>query len=128
MNHILINLKRMFFTVVVATQILLAAAASQAQPYQTISTQNTIVGGDLSRTETTIQSGSNSLDRFRMIEVTKVGLPNQALQGVVSLCRRSEAAFIITKPLKTATTTNPLSHFLRAATLPFSVFRRVSMV
>ena len=85
MNHILINLKRTLFTVFITTQILLAAAVSQAQPYQTISTQNSIAGGDLSRTETTIQSGTNSLDRFRMIEVTKAGLPNEALQGVVVL-------------------------------------------
>jgi pimeloyl-ACP methyl ester carboxylesterase len=84
-NHILINLKRTLFTVFITTQILLAAAVSQAQPYQTISTQNSIVGGDLSRTETTIQSGANTLDRFRMIEVTKAGLPNEGLQGVVFL-------------------------------------------
>lgn len=85
MNPTLINLKRTFFTLLIVTQILVAATASQAQPYQTISTQNSIVGGDLSRTETTIQSGNNQLDRFRMVEVTKVGLPQEGLQGVILL-------------------------------------------
>lgn len=85
MNLILINLRPTFYTVLIITQILLAAAVSQAQPYQTISTQNSVVGGDLSRTETTIQSGNNQLDRFRMVEVTKAGLPNEPFQGVVLL-------------------------------------------
>jgi pimeloyl-ACP methyl ester carboxylesterase len=84
-NLILINLKRTFFALLLTTQILLAASAIQAQPYQTISTQNSIVGDNLSRTETTIQSGANQLDRFRMVEVVKAGLPNEALQGVVFL-------------------------------------------
>jgi pimeloyl-ACP methyl ester carboxylesterase len=84
-NSILINLKRTFFTVLITIPILLAATAAQAQPYQTISTQNSIVGDNLSRTETVIQSGANQLDRFRMIEVTRAGLPNEALQGVVLL-------------------------------------------
>ena len=85
MNPILINLKRTFFTLLIVTQILLAASASQAQPYQTTAVQNSIVGDNLSRTETTIQSGNNQLDRFRMIEVSKAGVPNEALQGVVLL-------------------------------------------
>lgn len=85
MNLILINLKRTFFALLITTQILLAASAIQAQPYQTISTQNSIVGGDLNRTETTVQSGAHQLDRFRMVEVVKAGLPNEALQGVVFL-------------------------------------------
>jgi hypothetical protein len=76
-NLILINLRPTFYTVLIISQILFAAAVSQAQPYQAISTQNSVVGGDLSRTETTIQSGNNQLDRFRMVEVTKAGLPNE---------------------------------------------------
>jgi pimeloyl-ACP methyl ester carboxylesterase len=84
-NLILINLRPTFYTVLIISQILFAAVVSQAQPYQAVSTQNSVVGGDLSRTETTIQSGNNQLDRFRMVEVTKAGLPNEPYQGVVLL-------------------------------------------
>jgi pimeloyl-ACP methyl ester carboxylesterase len=68
-----------------STHILLAASLSQAQPYQTISTQNSIVGDDLSRTVTTIQSGNNTIDRFLMTSVKKADVPNNALKGVVFL-------------------------------------------
>ena len=79
-----INLKYIFFALFIATQLLLAAN-SQAQPYQTISTQNSIVGDDLSRTVTTIQSGNNSLNRFQMTEVRKAGPPLEGLKGVIIL-------------------------------------------
>ena len=74
-----------FLVLFIATQILLAAGISQAQPYQTINTQNSIVGGDLSRTVTTIQSGNVPLNRFFMTRVVKAGVPNQGLQGVILL-------------------------------------------
>jgi pimeloyl-ACP methyl ester carboxylesterase len=74
-----------FFVLFIATQTLLAAGSSQAQPYQTINTENSIVGGDLSRTVTTIQSGNIPLNRFFMIRVVKAGVPNQGLQGVILL-------------------------------------------
>jgi len=54
-----INLKHIVFALFIATQIILAAAVSHAQPYQTINTQNSIVGDDLSRTVTTIQGSFN---------------------------------------------------------------------
>jgi pimeloyl-ACP methyl ester carboxylesterase len=81
----LINLKPTLFTLLIVTHILLAASISKAQPYQTISTQSAIVGGDLSRTVTTIQSGNNALNRFQMTAVKKAEVPNNALQGVVYL-------------------------------------------
>lgn len=80
-----INLKPTFFTLLVAAHILLAASISQAQPYQIISAESSLVGGDLSRTVTTIQSGNNTLNRFQMTSVKKAELPNQALKGVVLL-------------------------------------------
>ena len=83
MNTVNITIKRMFFALFIATQILLAASISQAQPYQTINTQNSIVGGDLSRTLTTVQSGDNSLNRFQITELKKADLPNNALQGAI---------------------------------------------
>ncbi len=79
-----INLKYIFLILFIATQLLLAAN-SQAQPYQTISTQNSVVGDDLSRTVTTIQSGTNALDRFQMTEVRKAGPPTEGLKGVIFL-------------------------------------------
>ena len=79
-----INFKHIFFSLFIATQLLLAAS-SQAQPYQTISTQNSVVGDDLSRTVTTIQSGTNSLNRFQMTLVRKVGPADEALKGVILL-------------------------------------------
>ena len=63
-NTIGVYFKRILFALIIATQILLAASVSHAQPYQPISTENSIVGDDLSRTETTIQSGNNTLNRF----------------------------------------------------------------
>lgn len=80
-----LNLKRLFFTLFVAAQILLAAAMSQAQPYQVVNTQTSVVGGDFSRTVTTIQSGANQLNRFSMTRVVKSGLPDVAVKGAVVL-------------------------------------------
>lgn len=85
MNTIRANVKQILFALLTSTHILLAASLSQAQPYQTISTQNSIVGDDLSRTVTTVQSGNNTLDRFQMTSVKKVDVPNSALKGVVLL-------------------------------------------
>lgn len=76
------NTKLTFFALLI---ILLAAGMSQAQPYQTINTENSTVGGDLSRTVTTIQSGDNPLNRFYMTRVVKAGVPNEGIQGVILL-------------------------------------------
>src|SRR5215510_7963341 len=80
-----LTLKQTFFALFITTQILLAAGISQAQPYQTINTETSVVGGDLSRTVTTIQSGTNPVNRFFMTRVVKAGVPNQGLQGVILL-------------------------------------------
>jgi pimeloyl-ACP methyl ester carboxylesterase len=77
-------IKRSVFALFFATQLLLITNNIQAQPYQIINTQNSVVGGDLSKTVTTIQEGNNSLDRFLMTEVVKP-LPNQAVRGVILL-------------------------------------------
>ena len=79
------TLKSLLFTFFLATQILLTAGVSQAQPYQVINTQNSTVGDDLSRTATTIQSGASSLDRFTMTKVVKAGLPDEPIKGAVLL-------------------------------------------
>ena len=76
--------KRTFFALFLVVQLLVITSLTQAQPYQVISTQNSIVGGDLNRTFTTIQEGNNSLDRFSMAIVSKP-LPPHALKGAVFL-------------------------------------------
>lgn len=85
MNIILSNLKPTLLTLLVAALILFAANISQAQPYQTVSVESSIAGGDLSRTVTTIQSSNNTLNRFQMTSVKKAEVPNHALKGVVLL-------------------------------------------
>lgn len=95
MKTILINPKQIFFALFIATQILLAANATHARPYQTINTQESIVGDDLSRTSTTVQSGANQLNRFLMTQVRKAGPPDEAIKGVrrwpIGDWRQSEA-------------------------------------
>lgn len=88
MNTTLSNLKPTLLTVLVAAHILFAASISQAQPYQTVSVESSIAGGDLSRTVTTIQSGNNTLNRFQMTSVKKAEVPNHALKGVVLPAKR----------------------------------------
>jgi len=75
-------IKRSMFALFFATQLLLINIVAQAQPYQIINTQNSVVGGDLSKTVTTVQEGNNSLDRFLMTEVSKP-LPNEGIRGVI---------------------------------------------
>jgi uncharacterized protein YycO len=63
--------KRTFFALFIVAQLLFVASVTNAQPYQVINTQNSVVGGDLSKTVTTVQEGNNSLDRFKMTKVVK---------------------------------------------------------
>jgi len=76
--------KRTFFAFLFAAQLLLVAASTQAQPFQPINTQNSVVGGDLNKTVTTVQEGTNSLDRFEMTKVAKQ-TSNQAVRAVMLL-------------------------------------------
>lgn len=63
-------------------QLLIVTAVTQAQPYQIVSTENSVVGGDLNKTVTTIQEGDNPLDRFKMTKVMKP-TSNQAFRAVM---------------------------------------------
>ena len=76
--------RRMFFAHLLVAQFLLFTAAAQAQPYEIINTQNSIVAGDLNKTVTAVQSGDNPLNRFLVTRVVKP-VPNNALLGVVFL-------------------------------------------
>ena len=77
-------LKPILFGLFLAAQILLASGV-QAQPYQVINSQTSTVGGDLSRTVTTIQSGGNTIDRFTMTKVLKADVADQGIQGAIIL-------------------------------------------
>lgn len=76
--------KRTFFALLLLTQLLLISVVSQAQPYQIINSESSVVGGDLNKTVTTVQSGDNPLNRFLMTEVVKP-VPNNALMAVMVL-------------------------------------------
>ena len=76
--------KRTFFALLIVATLLFAASIASAQPYQIINTQNSVVGGDLSKTVTTVQEGNNTLDRFKMSKVVKP-LPNEAVKAVILL-------------------------------------------
>jgi pimeloyl-ACP methyl ester carboxylesterase len=65
-------------------QLLFAASNASAQPYQIINTQNSVVGGDLSKTVTTVQEGNNAMNRFFMSKVVKP-LPDEAFKAAVVL-------------------------------------------
>lgn len=76
--------KRTRFALLIVAQLLFVASISNAQPYNTISTQNSVVGGDLNKTVTTIQEGNISLNRFTMTKIVKQ-LPDQPLKGVIMM-------------------------------------------
>lgn len=75
---------RMFFALFFAAQFLLVTNVSYAQPYQVISTENSVVGNNLNKTITTIQEGNHTLNRFRMTRVV-ASIPNHQLEGVMLL-------------------------------------------
>ena len=76
--------KRTLFAFFFAAQLLLATTSTQAQQFQVINTQNSVVGGDLNKTVTTVQENNNSLDRFEMTKVEKQ-TANQAVRAVMLL-------------------------------------------
>jgi pimeloyl-ACP methyl ester carboxylesterase len=60
------------------------ASVSYGQPYQNISTESSVVAGDLHKTVTTVQVGDNPLNRFLMTRVVK-DIPAHALKGTILL-------------------------------------------
>ncbi len=64
--------------------LLSCAAATQAQTYQIVGTESSIIAGDLKRTVNTVQVGSNPLDRFLVTRVRKSVSPG-ALKGTLLL-------------------------------------------
>ncbi len=64
--------------------LMLIASVSRAETYQILSTETSVVGGDLNKTVTTVQVGDNPINRFSFTKVVKqVGEP--ALKDVFFL-------------------------------------------
>ncbi|HEV2799243.1 MAG TPA: hypothetical protein VGW12_02035 [Pyrinomonadaceae bacterium] len=64
--------------------LLLCARATHAETYQIVGTESSTVAGDLTRTVTTVQVGSNPLDRFLITRVVK-NVPSGAIKGTLLL-------------------------------------------
>jgi pimeloyl-ACP methyl ester carboxylesterase len=64
--------------------LLFCAGVTQAQTYQIIGTTNSSVANNVTKTVTTVQVGSNPLNRFLMTRVRK-NIPNHALKDTVLL-------------------------------------------
>ncbi|MDQ1591903.1 MAG: hypothetical protein QOG71_2530 [Pyrinomonadaceae bacterium] len=62
--------------------LLCGAPLTRAETYQIVGTQSSTVAGDLTRTVTTVQVGSNPLDRFLITRVVK-NMPSNALKGTL---------------------------------------------
>lgn len=67
----------------VIAALLICARASYAQTYQIVGTQTSAVAGDLTKTVTTVQVGTNPLDRFLISRVRKTA--GQAHRGTLLL-------------------------------------------
>src|SRR6185295_10796015 len=61
-----------------------AGGVTHAQTYQIISTASSTVSNNVTKTVTTVQVGSNSLNRFLMTRVRK-NIPNGDLKGTILL-------------------------------------------
>ena len=81
-TNLIHHARRSFFALILVIQFLLLSGVANAQPYQVINTQQSIVGGDLIRTVLTVQEGDNPLNRFFITRVEKPK-PNQTLAGVI---------------------------------------------
>jgi pimeloyl-ACP methyl ester carboxylesterase len=75
--------KRLFSPLCIL-MLLFCAGAAHAQTYQIIGTQTSTVANNVTKTVTTVQVGSNPLNRFLMTRVRK-NIPNHALKGTILL-------------------------------------------
>ena len=88
----------------VIAALLLCARASYAQTYQVVGSQTSTVAGDLTKTVTTVQVGTNPLDRFLISRVRKTG-QGQPHRGTLLLLPPLGAASRTTRRSPRATTT-----------------------
>ena len=75
-------MKRSAYSLAAICMLMLTASVSRAETYQIISTENSVVAGDLTKTVTTIQVGINPMDKFKMTKVAK-NLPAHAFQAAL---------------------------------------------
>jgi pimeloyl-ACP methyl ester carboxylesterase len=77
-------MKRLFLPLYILALLCCAGSVTQAQTYQIISTESSNVANNLTKTVTTVQVGSNPLNRFLMTRVRK-NVPTHALKGTILL-------------------------------------------
>jgi pimeloyl-ACP methyl ester carboxylesterase len=77
-------MKRLFLLFGILAFLFCTGGATYAETYQIVSTTSSTVADNLTRTVTTVQAGSNPLNRFLMTRVRKT-VPDQALQGTILL-------------------------------------------
>jgi len=76
--------RRTFLILCAICLVLVCASVSRAETYQIIATQSSVVGSNLNKTVTTVQVGTNPLNRFLMTRVNK-NIPKEARKGVILL-------------------------------------------
>lgn len=76
--------KRTFYTLFAVCLLMLMASVTHAETYQIINTENSVVAGNLNKSVTTVQVGSNPINRFLISRVVK-DVPDQAIKGIILL-------------------------------------------
>jgi len=77
-------MKQLFLHLCLLALLFCAGGVTHAQTYQIISTASSTVSNNVTKTVTTVQVGSNSLNRFLMTRVRK-NIPNEDLKGTILL-------------------------------------------
>ena len=77
-------MKQLFVLLSILGLLFCARGVTQAQAYQIISTTSSNVANNVTKTVTTVQVGSNPLNRFLMTRVRK-NIPDHALRGTILL-------------------------------------------
>lgn len=77
-------MKRPFHPLCLLALLLLCVEMGQAQTYQIVGTESSVVADGLTKTVKTVQVGSNPLNRFLMTRVVK-NIPHQAIRGTIVL-------------------------------------------
>jgi pimeloyl-ACP methyl ester carboxylesterase len=78
------HMKQLFPRLCILALLFCAGGVTQAQTYQIIGTTSSNVANNVTKTETTVQVGSNPLNRFLMTRVRK-NVPNDDLKGTILL-------------------------------------------
>lgn len=79
-------------TILAAALLVIASSAARAQSYQIVGTESSAPAKGLTKTVTTVQVGSNPLDRFRITRVTK-DASGRSSQGAILLLPPAGGSF-----------------------------------